>query len=268
MNTLRERSDNTCPRTIDTGLARLDRVPTDNGFGLIMTPQHSRSPSPCVRISMKLNFGCPLANKQLKLTVPSLQVKSLNVRFPRNLPSGLGRKLPSGKSINKQGKNMPRAFVRCDLFQPIGPYSHAVKSGNMNFVSGTPGVDPKSGELAGPTAYAQAAQAIRNVIDCIVAAGGSEADITTVQVNLVHVDDFTEMNRAYSEHFSEHFLLEPSSALMRSPNPEPGLPSTLWQYCNPSDAPMHNIRVCPKFCVKRPLPSKLGKDRFGRAAAD
>ena len=100
---------------------------------------------------------------------------------------------------------MPREFVECNLFQPIGPYSHAVKSGNMIFVSGTPGVDPKSGELAGPTAYAQAAQAIRNVIDCIVAAGGSEADITTVQVNLVHVDDFTEMNRAYSEHFSEPF---------------------------------------------------------------
>jgi len=100
---------------------------------------------------------------------------------------------------------MPRELVECDLFQPIGPYSHVVKSGNLIFVSGTPGVDPKSGELAGVTAYEQAAQAIRNVIDCIVAAGGSEADITSVQVNLVHVDDFTEMNRAYSALFTEPF---------------------------------------------------------------
>ncbi|WP_157725127.1 hypothetical protein [Vogesella sp. LIG4] len=48
---------------------------------------------------MKLNFGGPLANKQLKLTVPPLQVKSLNVCFPRNLPSGLGRYLAQDQRI-------------------------------------------------------------------------------------------------------------------------------------------------------------------------
>lgn len=100
---------------------------------------------------------------------------------------------------------MPREFVECSSFPPIGPYSHAVKSGNLIFVSSTPGVDPQSGELAGATTYAQAAQAIRNVIDCVAAAGGTEADITAIQVNLVHVDDFTEMNRAYAEYFSEPF---------------------------------------------------------------
>lgn len=100
---------------------------------------------------------------------------------------------------------MPRELVDCNLFQPIGPYSHAIRSGNLIFVSGTPGVDPKTGEMVGEAAYEQSVQAIQNVINCIVAAGGSEADITSIQVNLVNVDDFNEMNRAYIEYFSEPF---------------------------------------------------------------
>lgn len=100
---------------------------------------------------------------------------------------------------------MPRERVVCDLFPPIGPYSHAVKSGNLVFVSGTPGVDPSTGKLAGEGAFEQADQAIRNVIDCVIAAGGTESDITTVQVNLVEVGDFAEMNRAYAAYFSEPF---------------------------------------------------------------
>lgn len=100
---------------------------------------------------------------------------------------------------------MPRELVDCPLFEPIGPYAHAVRSGALLFVSGTPGVDPISGQLAGDSAYAQAAQALRNVVACVVAAGGSEADITAVQVHLVDVNDFAEMNRAYAERFSRPY---------------------------------------------------------------
>jgi 2-iminobutanoate/2-iminopropanoate deaminase len=114
---------------------------------------------------------------------------------------------------------MPREFIECSPFRPIGPYSHAVKSGNMVFVSGTPGVDPETGEMAGTTAYIQAAQAIRNVIACVVAAGGTEEDITAVQVNLVHVDDFTEMNRAYAEYFSEPFPARTVIGIAALPKP-------------------------------------------------
>jgi 2-iminobutanoate/2-iminopropanoate deaminase len=97
---------------------------------------------------------------------------------------------------------MPRQRVPTDLFEPIGPYSHAVKVGQHVFVSGTPGIDPFTGALAGETAYEQSLQAIRNIIACVQAAGGTEADVVAVQVNLVHVSDFAEMNRAFTELFS------------------------------------------------------------------
>jgi 2-iminobutanoate/2-iminopropanoate deaminase len=123
-------------------------------------------------------------------------------------------------SIEKRSeKKMPRELIECGSFTPIGPYSHAVRSGNLIFVSSTPGVDPKSGELAGATAYAQTVQAIRNVIDCVAAAGGSEADITAVQVNLLHVDDFSEMNRAYAECFSEPFPARTVIGIAALPKP-------------------------------------------------
>lgn len=114
---------------------------------------------------------------------------------------------------------MPRELLECSSFKPIGPYSHAVKSGNLIFVSGTPGVDPNTGELAGDTAYAQTAQALRNVIDFVAAAGCTEADITSVQVNLVHVEDFAEMNRAYAACFSEPFPARTVIGIAALPKP-------------------------------------------------
>lgn len=100
---------------------------------------------------------------------------------------------------------MSRARVETTLFEPIGPYSHAVRAGNQVFVSGTPGVDPATGQLAGPGVYEQTVQAIRNVLALVQAAGGTERDIAHVQVNLVNVADFAEMNRAYAEHFTQPY---------------------------------------------------------------
>ena len=100
---------------------------------------------------------------------------------------------------------MPRAPIDSALYEPLGPYSHVVKAGNQVFVSGTAGVDPATGKLAGPTAYDQARQAIRNVLALVEAAGGSERDVAHVQVNLVNMGDFQELNRAYAEAFSKPY---------------------------------------------------------------
>ncbi len=97
---------------------------------------------------------------------------------------------------------MPRTLIDSNLFEPIGPYSHAVRAGNQVFVSGTSGVDPATGKLAGDSAYEQTRQAIKNIIALVEAAGGSEKDIACVQVNLIDVANFAEMNRAYAEQFS------------------------------------------------------------------
>ena len=100
---------------------------------------------------------------------------------------------------------MPRTLVDTHLFPPIGPYSHAVKAGGQVFVSATPGVDPATGQLAGPDAYAQTRQTLKNIEAMLASADASLDDVVQVQVNLVDVADFAEMNRAYAELFAEPY---------------------------------------------------------------
>lgn len=114
---------------------------------------------------------------------------------------------------------MPRTLVKSLLFEPIGPYSHAVRAGNQVFVSGTPGVDPATGLLAGPGVYEQTVQAVRNVLALVADAGGTEHDIVHVQVNLVDVADFADMNRAYAEHFSTPYPARTVIGIAALPKP-------------------------------------------------
>lgn len=114
---------------------------------------------------------------------------------------------------------MARTLVDTTLFDPIGPYSHAVRAGNQVFVSGTPGVDPATGQLAGPAAYEQTVQAVRNLLALVADAGGSERDIVHVQVNLVDVADFAEMNRAYAEYFSKPYPARTVIGIAALPKP-------------------------------------------------
>lgn len=92
---------------------------------------------------------------------------------------------------------MPRTALDTKLFTPIGPYSHAVVCGRHVYLSGTPGIDPDTGSLVDATAYGQARQALSNLIAMVEAAGGTEADLVALQVHLVDVGDFKEMNRAF-----------------------------------------------------------------------
>lgn len=98
---------------------------------------------------------------------------------------------------------MPRSAIETHLFTPIGPYSHVVVSGNQLYLSGTPGIDPKTGQITDTTAYGQARQALSNLIAMVEAAGGTEQDLVTLQVHLIDVDDFKEMNRAFEELLSK-----------------------------------------------------------------
>jgi 2-iminobutanoate/2-iminopropanoate deaminase len=100
---------------------------------------------------------------------------------------------------------MPRVVVQTKLFEPIGPYSHFVVAGGQVFISGTPGVDPNTGLIPGTDAYSQTRQALENVRAMLEAAGASMDDVVHVQVNLVDVTDFPEMNRAYAEFFVEPY---------------------------------------------------------------
>jgi 2-iminobutanoate/2-iminopropanoate deaminase len=95
-------------------------------------------------------------------------------------------------------------FTPKNMFKPIGPYSHIAKSGPFIAISGTPGIDFATGELAGDDAYLQSRQIVKNMREMLESLGSSLADVISVNVFLKRVEDFAEMNRAYAQEFGSH----------------------------------------------------------------
>lgn len=95
-------------------------------------------------------------------------------------------------------------FTPKNMFKPIGPYSHIAKSGSFISISGTPGINFVTGELAGDDAYLQARQIVRNMCEMLKSVGSDLEDVISVNVFLKRVEDFDEMNRACAEEFGNH----------------------------------------------------------------
>jgi 2-iminobutanoate/2-iminopropanoate deaminase len=90
------------------------------------------------------------------------------------------------------------------VMKPIGPYSHVAKAGPFIAISGTAGVDPATGRLAGDDAYTQARQILKSFRILLESAGSSLRHVIHVHVYLTDIADFEEMNRAYREAFRDH----------------------------------------------------------------
>ena len=85
---------------------------------------------------------------------------------------------------------------------PYSPlYSQGVKAGSQVFVSGTTGVDPGTGRLAGDTIQDQTRQALANCEAILQAGGASLDDVSEVGVLLSNPVDFAGMNEEYARWF-------------------------------------------------------------------
>jgi 2-iminobutanoate/2-iminopropanoate deaminase len=85
----------------------------------------------------------------------------------------------------------------------IGPYSHAVRTGNLLFCSGQIPLDPESGELVGETPADQARRCLENLTAVCAAAGASLSDAVRMTVYMTDLSAFAEVNEAYGEFFSD-----------------------------------------------------------------
>jgi 2-iminobutanoate/2-iminopropanoate deaminase len=97
-----------------------------------------------------------------------------------------------------------QTFTPGNVMTPIGPYSHIARAGPFISISATAGVDPATGRLAGPGVYAQARQILASFRSMLEGVGSSLEQVMHVQVFLLDMDDFAELNRAYGEVFSAH----------------------------------------------------------------
>ena len=79
----------------------------------------------------------------------------------------------------------------------IGPYSQAIRSGDLVFCSGQLGLDPATGELADGV-EAQAERALRNLQSVLDAAGLGFDDVVKTTIFLADVNDFGAVNAVYA----------------------------------------------------------------------
>lgn len=100
---------------------------------------------------------------------------------------------------------MPRTAVTSPTAATVGPYSHAVRSGDHVFCSGQTPIDPATGELRRGSVAEQTDQCFDNLFDVLSAANLGAADVVKVNVYLTDMNDFAEMNAAYAERFEEPY---------------------------------------------------------------
>jgi len=85
----------------------------------------------------------------------------------------------------------------------VGPYSHSMLAGNIQFISGQLGIDPAVGKMK-ETVAEQAEQAFAN-LGAILAEGGMEfSNIVKTTVFLQNMSDFAEVNAIYAKYFPEN----------------------------------------------------------------
>lgn len=86
--------------------------------------------------------------------------------------------------------------------EAVGPYSQAVRTGNMVFCSGQIGLT-SAGALAGEAIKAQTEQVLRNLEAVLAAAGATFDEVVKTTVYLTDLTDFAAMNAVYAEHFKD-----------------------------------------------------------------
>ena len=86
----------------------------------------------------------------------------------------------------------------------IGPYSQAVKAGDMVFCSGQIPIDPSTGEFVSNDVAEQTRQVLKNLSAVLEAAGTDLNNVVKTTVFLADMNDFTAMNEIYAEFFSDN----------------------------------------------------------------
>ncbi|MDY2794413.1 RidA family protein [Peptostreptococcus porci] len=86
----------------------------------------------------------------------------------------------------------------------VGPYSQAIKAGNVVYCSGQIPLVPETGALVEGDIKAQAEQSLKNVKSVVTEAGADLTNIVKTTVYLVDMADFGAVNEVYSDFFGDH----------------------------------------------------------------
>jgi 2-iminobutanoate/2-iminopropanoate deaminase len=96
----------------------------------------------------------------------------------------------------------PQVLTGPDIPPTLGPYSAAVRVGDLVFISGQAGIDPTTGKPAGASFQEQARRVFKNLDAVLRAAGSNRTLVVNTTVLVADVSSFGELNDMFSEFFS------------------------------------------------------------------
>jgi len=99
----------------------------------------------------------------------------------------------------------------------IGPYSPAVRVGQLLFVSGQVPIDPATGNLVDGDITVQTRRVLDNIGALLTAAGLAFADVARTTIFLADMNDFTAVNEVYATYFSQPFPARATVQVARLP---------------------------------------------------
>lgn len=128
--------------------------------------------------------------------------------------------MPTSTSIEETVIATRRVINTSRLTKPRAPLSHAVRVGNLVFVSGTTPFKPGSRDMA-PDFAGQMRQVMENIRVILDEAGTSLAQVVKANVILTRISDFQEMNDIYRSYFVEDDY--PARTTIEAPLAVPGM---------------------------------------------
>ena len=99
----------------------------------------------------------------------------------------------------------------------IGPYSQAIRVGNLVYTSGQIPIDPVTGSFVEGGVKEQTRQSLLNVKAILAEAGLTMGDVVKTTVFLADMNDFADMNSVYAEFFSEPYPARSAVAVKTLP---------------------------------------------------
>jgi 2-iminobutanoate/2-iminopropanoate deaminase len=112
---------------------------------------------------------------------------------------------------------MKHAISSPNAPKAIGPYSPAVRAGQLLFVSGQVPIDPSTGNIIAGDIPAQTRRVLDNVGALLSAGGRSFADVVRTTVFLADMNDFAAMNEVYGQYFSDPYPARATVEVARLP---------------------------------------------------
>jgi len=112
---------------------------------------------------------------------------------------------------------MKHAVSSPDAPKAIGPYSQAVRAGQLLFVSGQVPLDPATGQIVNGDIATQTRRVFANLAAVLVAGGRSFADVVRTTVFLADMNDFAAVNEVYGQYFSEPYPARATVQVARLP---------------------------------------------------